>query len=298
MTGSLEEKMTTVLIVGMSGVLGRYLTLNAPDGWRVVGTFNRNPPPTSHIAYHIDLGASGLGNMRLLDELIAAEKPDLIIHAASPSPLECVYPHQAEMIVGGMHRLLVARSSFAPHSRLLFISHYAVYGSRDDLILEHDPKTPTTEIGKLKLQAEQMVLTMENTTVIRPSWIFGVGWPGGRTGLAQHIYEGLSAARWVLVENNLTAQPIYAGDLARIIWQIALRPEIREVNVGGRDLMSVGDFAKLAARTWGYDPARIEETPCANMERVVFLMMRLYDADIVPNETKDGLMKMKAELMA
>lgn len=167
------------------------------------------------------------------------------------------------------------------------------------MILEDDPKLPTSAIGEAKRQAELMVLEETDTTIVRPSWIFGVGWPGGRTGLAQHIYEGLRAARWVQVNDGLTAQPIYAGDLARIIWQLAFMPKIREVNVGGLELMSVGEWAELAARTWGYSADRIKKTASTgDMERAVFLMMRLYDAGLIPNETTDGLMKMKDELTA
>lgn len=295
--------MTTVLITGMSGVLGRYLALSAPPEWRVVGTFNHNPLPAPHIAYHIDLSEDRAENVRALGELIAAEEPDLIIHAASPSQLECAERPQyaEEAIVGGTQRLLDARSNFCPRSRLIFLSHYAVYGqgtSGDGLILESDIKSPTSEIGKAKLQAEQMVQETENIAMIRPSWIFGVGWPGGRMNFAQHIYDALRAGRWFPVENKLIAQPIFAGDLARIVWQIAFMSEIREVNVGGLELMSVRDFARLAAKIWGYSPNRItEKSASSDIERVVFLMMRLYSAGLIPNEIGNSLIKMKDDLI-
>ncbi len=148
----------TALITGVAGFLGRYLAREfALGGWQVIGLDDapsENAP--SDLSYH----RMRLPNARF-DKLVAAEKPDVCVHAAGRASVALSMEDPAADFHDGVvlaFALLDSMRRHAPECRFILLSSAAVYGNPSSLpIDESHPVAPLSPYGFHKRQCELLI---------------------------------------------------------------------------------------------------------------------------------------------
>ncbi len=225
---------STVLITGVAGFLGRYISRHFHrQGYRVIGTDNSPPEnaPTANISsYH---------RMRLPDlefgNVLQANQPDILIHCAGRAAvaLSVDDPHSdfySNAVV--TFEVLDAVRKFAPHCRVIFLSSAAVYGNPTHLpISEKDRASPVSPYGFHKLQSEQICAEFSSIYDLKTAGvrIFSAYGPGLRR---QVIWDICQKA---ILQNSLILQGtgeesrdfIHALDIANAIDCVANQAEMK-----------------------------------------------------------------------
>ncbi|MCA0756496.1 NAD-dependent epimerase/dehydratase family protein [Paenibacillus sp. N4] len=100
--------------------------------------------------------------------------------------------------------------------QFIFLSSMSVYGIENGLIGKNSPLKPKSNYGKSKLQAEELIRSLENTefnvAIIRPPMVYGKGCKGNYVRLAN---LALKAPIFPGVENKRSM--IYIGNLCEFL---------------------------------------------------------------------------------
>jgi UDP-glucose 4-epimerase len=151
--------MSSVLITGVTGFIGRYVARQFfQAGWTVMGLGTRPPensPRQDLTAYNaLKLPSSELS------ALVASFQPDVCIHCAGRASVDLSVSDPASDFQSGValtFNLLDALRTHAPSCRVLFLSSAAIYGEPETLpIAEAHSVRPISPYGFHKLMSEQL----------------------------------------------------------------------------------------------------------------------------------------------
>jgi dTDP-4-dehydrorhamnose reductase len=241
-----------LLITGVSGYLGTAVAARAAgEGWDVAGTFLRRPPGHA--------GARGVRAVRLdvRDEravaaLIAAERPDAVIHTAYVQD----GPDALAVNAGGAAH--VAAATAADGVRLVHLSSDAVFaGDLGRGLREDDPVDPVTAYGATKAAAEAAVARADpGALAVRTSLLFGGPGrpPSKHERLAHAAARGEREVAFFADEIRCPAQ---VDDLAGALLELAAARHAGVLHVAGADALDRHAFARLCAAAAGLDPGRL-----------------------------------------
>ena len=213
-------------------------------------------------------------NMEITDpaqiaSVFAEFKPEFLVHAAAYTNVDgCEQNPDLSLAVNakGTENLAVAcREAGIP---MIFISSdYVFDGTATEPIPEDAPTNPINVYGKHKLQGEQAVLALENSYVLRTSWVFGEGHNFVRTMLS--LADKMSELKIV---SDQYGRPTYAPDLALAIYDVILgvipgrKPGTQPIfpgiyNVSGDgDIVSWADFTREIFKIAGKNTKVIDIT--------------------------------------
>jgi dTDP-4-dehydrorhamnose reductase len=238
-------------VTGASGFLGRVLVQRAVPAWEVVGTFLSQPPPGSCRAVRLDVTDAAA-----VDALVAAERPDAVIHTAYRQHGDDAHAVNAD---GAGH---VAAAARAAGARLVHVSTDVVFaGDGDRALREEDPVGPVTAYGATKAAAERLVAAAHpGALIVRTSLIYGG--PGRAASpferLAVEAAQGRRAATFFADERRC---PIQVDDLAAALLELAAAEDRGLLHVAGADTVDRHAFATLIVRAAGLDPMALVAGP-------------------------------------
>jgi nucleoside-diphosphate-sugar epimerase len=161
--------MRRLLVTGATGCLGRAVVDEAlARQWTVIGLARREPTDWPPSAKFIRGDVHDLTLVRTITKGI-----DNVVHLAGVPHLQS--PSRSELVHGFVDSAkVVAASAQNVGARLLLMSSVAVYGSRVELVDESTPTRPDTVYGETKLEAEEVVRELNDSTIIlRPCVVFG-----------------------------------------------------------------------------------------------------------------------------
>jgi len=156
-----------ILITGASGLLGRSLTARLAGTGNVMGTGFSN---AAGRLFPVDLRDAGA-----LKGLLKEVSPDVVVHGAAYRDPDFCEDHPEEAF-----RLNVAPveqfCKLLPESvPLLFISSDYVFDGVAAPYREEDERHPVNEYGRLKVEAEDLVLQRDAGLVLRIPLLIGAG---------------------------------------------------------------------------------------------------------------------------
>lgn len=232
-----------VLVLGASGYLGSEIVKQVSDGFELY-LGSRTQIEGSFIK--VDL--IDYNSVKTALEKI---NPDVVIHVARLGDFDRD-PIMARKITDNLCEL-VKKSS----ARLIYISSDAVFDGEKGDYNEDDKTNPTTDYGKAKLAAENVVeLSLEDYVIIRAGYIYGEGAGVGdkRTRkLLEEAKGGIAIKRF----NDMYRTPIHVTKLAQVIWKLAKLDFSGVIHIGeGRE--SVLEFSKSRLKESGLDPSLVE----------------------------------------
>ena len=292
-----------VAITGATGLLGRYLRLSRPTGSQIVAvsrTHLLQVEREGDASFLVDLAVAGSGAA-----LMGQVQPDVVIHAAAEGRVDAVQGNT----VDHMQLNVMAASDLAALCRergfiFVFVSSNAVFGGsptpyRDDSI--HDP---VNDYGILKSLAESAVMDANpEALIIRPLLMYGLPFPWGRPNPVMQWARELGEGREVKVVNDVTTQPLWAGDCAAAIWAGIKEKAAGAINVSGGESVTLFDLACRAADAFGLDTALVTPIESSTLTSIAprptstaFDLHRLHDdLGLTPHRLKAGLALLRDE---
>lgn len=251
-----------VLITGGTGLLGIGLCATAPEGWSIVSTHLR--------PYRVDIPGvdERTGDVRsrsALDRLFAEHRFDAVVHAAGIASVDYSERHVEESLesnLGGTRN--IAELCAASGSRLVYISTNAVFDGSNAPYRESDPVNPINAYGRIKVACEHLVeKTLDRYVIARPILMYGSPHAMGRPNTVTWVIEALDRGETIHVVDDVYENPIYNIHAASAIWAV-LESEIGGViHLAGRDVISRYELARMVARIFELDPARVRAVSSA-----------------------------------
>ena len=254
-----------LFLTGATGLIGRYL-------------IESNPKPTEHLIYGVSKEARpeksipGLQHLASIPfddavrdpskmlQALREFKPDVVIHAGAEGNLDQVEqdPKLARAI-NLEFPLWLNDQTTRLGIPLVHFSSSTVYAGTKAPYSESDPALPPSTYGKLKAEVDQTLRQRKVPwAIVRPSITYGWNHPFGRSNPATRFLEALSRGEHVRVVTDMIENPIYAGDVAQVLWTLIDQAKWGEYNLGGGDQkLSRYDWIVLAAKQFGIDPRAV-----------------------------------------
>jgi nucleoside-diphosphate-sugar epimerase len=178
--------------------------------------------------------------------------------------------------------------------RFVLASSASVYGAADGPVAEDDELRARDFYAATKIAAERFVDAyaglLPGTTTMRLVAPYG---PGQHGRLIPRLVDRVRAAEPVVLNRNASPRlnPVFVGDVVRVVLRALDVPGHRVVNVAGDDVVDVRKLASLIGEALGVEP-RFEETDQAAADVVArndLLKRELGIGDLVP--LADGLLR-------
>jgi len=205
-------------------------------------------------------------------------KPDVIIHCAAVGSVDYTERHFVEthaVNVLGTRNIVEAANDYK--ALFVHISTNAVFAGDKAPYKESDECHPVNAYGKIKLEAELMVMQTANKwLVIRPFLLYGYPWPGGRPNWLVTILQNLALGKATRLVDDTYWQPTFAADCAEAIWRLIQSGKVNEIyHVASDERMTLFDFGLKIAGHYNQNQELIQ--PMASSELPAGLAKRPVD---------------------
>ena len=246
-----------VLVTGASGFIGGELCAELSARGHDVGALVRRPgsePPGTRPL------AGDLADGGRLREVVAAERPDCVMHLAAEIASQRSERKVMEVNVEGTRRLLDACAAAAGEqrssgARVVFAST-VVTGDANGELLREDRRLPVqTPYGRSKQEGERLVLESGlPAVVVRPSHVYG---PGG--WYAEELVARLrQPGRFAVIGSGRNLwDVVHVADAVAALVAAAERAQPGSTyHVADDEPVTYYDFMALTARELGVGPPR------------------------------------------
>ena len=178
----------------------------------------------------------------------AADKPQLIIHCAAVTALAAAQanPDLARRVNVEVTKLLAELAAEIP---LVFFSTDLVFDGRRGNYVETDAVNPLHIYGETKAAAEQIVLNNPRHAVVRTSLNAGTSRAGNR-GFNEQLRLAWQAGRMMNLFTDEFRCPIFAGETARAVWELAGQNRAGIFHVAGAEKLSRWQIGQLLVKRW------------------------------------------------
>src|SRR3989441_12972430 len=186
----------------------------------------------------------------MLGEKIAAQRPDLVIHAAAYTDVDgCERNPETAFTVNAQGTRRVAEGAAKTNARLIYLStDYVFDGKKTEPYTERDPVNPLNVYGRSKLAGEEeAVKGCSRTLVLRTSWLYGVH---GKNFVKTILNLAVTQPEVRVVEDQ-RGSPTYARHLAPVIAGLIRSDVTGVIHAGGEGECSRYEFAKAILQEAG-----------------------------------------------
>ena len=275
-----------ILITGANGLLGQELVarLSSSPECDVLATGRDEQPRFSgHSCGYTQLDITEPDEIR---HLFTDFAPGVVINCAAMTQVDdCERDREACWRVNAQAVTDLAEQCRAHSTRLVQLSTDFVFDGTEPLYRETDRPNPVNYYGKAKLAAENAAREAgrDQWAIVRTILVYGTGENLSRSNIALWIIDELMNGRTIHVVTDQERTPTYAHDLAAGIERLVRYGKTGIYHLGGREMLSVYDFAHAVARVLDLDPSLIEPTDKTKFKQ---------DATRPP---RTGLITLKAE---
>lgn len=205
-------RLKNILITGASGLLGSSLTA------RLEGTYNVTGAGFSHAA--AGLFPVDLRDTEALKGLLREVKPDVVVHSAAYRDPDFCEDHPEEAF-----RLNVAPTAqfceLLPESvPLLFVSSDYVFDGAAPPYGEEDERHPVNDYGRLKVEAEDLVLQRDAGLVVRIPLLIGAGPTWENSGFIFKTLAQIQDPRPSSLDHSGIRFPTWTNDVAEAVFHL------------------------------------------------------------------------------
>lgn len=195
-----------ILLTGANGQVGRSLRQQKPENWEMIAADSQTLDIT-----HADAVANMVKNF----------EPDAIINAAGYTNLHAAEDdYDAVFAVNAMGTRNLAQAAAEQGIRFIHISSdYVFDGKKHCPYSETDYTNPLSTYAKSKLAGELLALAANpHSIIVRSSWVFSEF----GSNVVSHIMAQAKLGKIAMPTDKIGC-PTYAGDLARLMIELAQR---------------------------------------------------------------------------
>ena len=238
------DSKSLVWITGAGGLIGNYLAQTAPKF---------APPGRVRALTRAQLDLFDSDAVR---REFRKDQPQLVIHCAAMTGIA-----EAQANPALAHRINVEvtqlLAELAAEIQFVFFSTDLVFDGRRGNYIETDTVNPIHGYGGTKAADEQIVLQNPRHLVVRTSINGGISRAGNRSFNEQLRRAWKTGQKMKLFTDEFRC-PIFAGETARAVWELAAQNRAGLFHVAGAERLSRWQIGQLLARRWPELKANIE----------------------------------------
>ena len=184
------------------------------------------------------------------------DQPQLVIHCAA---MTNVAEAQAKPVLALRINVEITNLllELASEIRLVFLSTDHVFDGRNGNYTETDSPNPINVYGETKLAAEEIVLKKPRHLVVRTSINGGIS-RSGKRGFNEQLRHAWKTGQKMKLFTDEFRSPIFAGETARAVWELATKNHTGVFHVAGAERLSRWQIGQLLASRWPEIKANIE----------------------------------------
>jgi dTDP-4-dehydrorhamnose reductase len=192
-------------------------------------------------------------------------QPDLVVHPAGIPDLDLCEVNPAKaFLVNYQGTWNVTEAARRVGAGLVHISTDAVFdGQKRTPYVEADPPAPITIYGQTKLQAEQVVKTLERHWIFRVSVLFGPG----KTNFVEKGLRKIAAGEAYKAASDQLGSATHTVDAGRKIMEVVEAGRYGLYHLANQGSCTRFELARTAAELAGLDPTKVIGVPDAQMGR-------------------------------
>ena len=259
-----------ILFTGITGLIGRYFLDCNPDPtkYSVMGTCaSLSDGKKSLLASSLrDFGtciALPFDKRTGYENLIKDFKPTVIVHAGGQGNVDFVEKNPDTALDTNLHfPLFLLELADKYKIRFVHFSSNAVYDGGFAPYKESSQANPINSYGKLKKKVDDATRTFPGEwMIIRPIVAYGWNFPFSRANPVSHFLPMLEAQKPLKMAEDVYENPVYADDVARVLWRCLISDYCGELNVAGGD-QGINRFQwfRMVAEVFGCNPDLVEAT--------------------------------------
>ena len=244
-----------VLVIGHGLIGARVRSMLVARGVPVA-VVARRPWTASH-CHALDLSAEQ--GLRALRSMLETLRPLCVVLCHGPSNVSWIEEHEAEAAVAHSGvAALIAQSDL----RAVLVSTDNVFSGTRGRYRPRDATRPSNAYGRVKAQAEDLLLAGGAALVLRASLVYGWSDSRHRENFAERCLRAAFDHRRFVAPTDQWSAPLHADDVARVVVGActALRFPTAIRHLAGPDELSRFDFARLAYRLAAAEPDLVQ--PC------------------------------------
>ncbi len=240
-----------VLLVGISGLLGKHIFASTPSHHRVIGTYMTSK------AHYPDSFKLDITKENMVNKVLNEIQPDIVMNAASLGNVDYCEKHQEEAwkvnVVGNENMLSSAKKIGAKY---IFFSSNAVFNGNKPPYREKSTIDPVNFYGKTKAVAEEIILKKypHNSLILRLTTMYGWNDTRERNNPATWIISRLSKNMPTHVVDDVFNNHLWVGQAANTIWKAIDLNFYGEIfHIAGNECISRYEFSKKVAQVFNLD---------------------------------------------
>ncbi|MCW4004815.1 MAG: dTDP-4-dehydrorhamnose reductase [Candidatus Bathyarchaeota archaeon] len=243
-----------LLITGASGLYGSKLAQLA-----LARNFEVNSCDVQNLSACSNFVRLDITDRSMVEESFRSIKPDVVVHAASLTDVDKCELNQElawKVNVEGTKNIVEAAKSAG--SFLIYISTDYVFSGEAGCYTEGDKPKPINYYGLTKLKGEEIVQTLTEYFIARPSVIFGSTPAAGKVNFALWLIETLRKGERVKIITDQWNTPTLNTNLAEMTLEVVECRLTGTYHLCGASRVSRFEFAELLADAFSLDKCLIE----------------------------------------
>jgi dTDP-4-dehydrorhamnose reductase len=245
-----------LLITGAGGLLGAYLLRETANRANVVAWGGLRGGEQ----FGIPLRPIDLTDAAAVTSALRSARPDVVLHAAALARVaDCWRDAERARRVNADATQTLARLAADAGARLVLVSTDLVFDGENAPYRESDAASPVSVYGRTKRAAEEAVLSVPRSAVVRVSLLYGPSLHG-RPSFFDEQAAALRAGRPVTLFRDEWRTPLDLVTAARALVNIAESDFNGLLHVGGPERLSRLEMGLRLAKFLGIDPSPIVAT--------------------------------------
>ncbi|MCW4029585.1 MAG: dTDP-4-dehydrorhamnose reductase [Candidatus Bathyarchaeota archaeon] len=248
-----------LLITGASGLYGSKLAqLALAQGLEV---YSSDIQSISAVGTYVKIDVSAKEQVA---EALQTIKPDFVVHAATLTDVDkCELNKELAWKVNVEGTQNIVKAAQTAGSFLFYVSTDYVFNGAKGRYKESDKPDPINYYGVTKLKAEEIVQTLPEFCIARPSVIYGSTPAAGKVNFALWLIETLRKGNRVKIVTDQYNTPTLNTNLAEMTLEILGRRLTGIYHLCGATRVSRLEFANQICDVFGLDKSLIDSVTSA-----------------------------------